>query len=141
MTVSAYNDNIWLMVKLLALFLGGGAGTLTRYFVSSHSSRMIESGFPFGTTVVNVSGSFIIGFLWAFMELVNMSPNLRAFIFIGFLGGYTTFSTYMMENLNLLRGGETKAMMTNILLSNIAGLVLVVAGFFIGRYFVNFLRG
>ncbi len=129
------------MIKILALFLGGGAGTLTRYFVSSHSSRMIESGFPFGTTIVNVSGSFLVGFLWALMESTSISPNLRAFILIGFLGGYTTFSTYMLENLSLLRGNEMKAVITNILFSNIAGLFLVVAGFFLGRYCINFLRG
>ena len=69
------------------------------------------------------------------MDIVNFSPNLRAFVFIGFLGGYTTFSTYMLENLNLLRGNEIKAAVTNILLSNIAGLLLVAAGFMLGRYF------
>jgi len=75
------------------------------------------------------------------MELINISPNLRAFVFIGFLGGYTTFSTYMLENLSLLRGNEVKAVLTNILFSNIAGLLLVIAGFFLGRYCINFLRG
>jgi len=129
------------MIKILALFTGGGIGTLCRYFVSSQSGRLVESGFPIGTTIVNLSGSFIIGFLWALMELMNFSPNLRAFVFIGFLGGYTTFSTYMLENLSLLKGNEVKAMLTNILFSNIAGLLLVVAGFFLGRYCINFLRG
>lgn len=129
------------MIKILALFAGGGIGTLCRYFISSQSGRLVESGFPVGTTVVNLSGSFAIGFLWALMELINISPNLRAFIFIGFLGGYTTFSTYMLENLSLLRGNEMKAVVTNILFSNIAGLLLVIAGFFLGRYCINFLRG
>lgn len=128
-------------MKILALFAGGGIGTLCRYFISSQSGRFAESGFPVGTIVVNLSGSFAIGFLWALMELINISPNLRAFIFIGFLGGYTTFSTYMLENLSLLRGNEMKAVVTNILFSNIAGLLLVIAGFFLGRYCINFLRG
>lgn len=129
------------MTKLLALFLGGGLGTLCRYFVSSQSGRLAGSGFPVGTTVVNLSGSFAIGFLWALVEMSNISPNLRAFVFIGFLGGYTTFSTYMLENLSLLKGNEIKAVLSNILFSNTAGLFLVVAGFFLGRYFFNFLRG
>lgn len=129
------------MIKILALFAGGGLGTLCRYFVSSQSGRLMGSGFPVGTTIVNLSGSFVIGFLWAVMELTNISPNLRAFVFIGFLGGYTTFSTYMLENLSLLRGNELKAVLSNILFSNIAGLFLVIAGFFLGRYFINFLRG
>ena len=129
------------MIKILALFTGGGLGTLCRYFVSSQSGRLMGSGFPAGTAMVNLSGSFIIGFLWAMMELTNISPNLRAFVFIGFLGGYTTFSTYMLENLSLLRGNEVKAVLTNILFSNIAGLLLVVTGFFLGRYCINFLRG
>ena len=117
--------------------MGGGLGTLCRHFVSSQSGRFAGSGFPVGTTVVNLSGSFVIGFLWAIVEMSSISPNLRAFIFIGFLGGYTTFSTYMLENLSLLKGNEIKAVLTNILFSNIAGLLLVVAGLFLGKYFLN----
>ena len=79
----------------------------------------------------------MIVFLWAIVEMSSISPNLRAFIFIGFLGGYTTFSTYMLENLSLLKGNEIKAVLTNILFSNIAGLLLVVAGLFLGKYFLN----
>ncbi|MFA5104933.1 MAG: fluoride efflux transporter CrcB [Candidatus Margulisiibacteriota bacterium] len=127
--------------KAFWLFAGGGIGTLLRYFVSSSSNRYFNSGFPVGTTIINLSGSLLIGFLWSSMELVNMSPNLRAFVFIGFLGGYTTFSTFMLENLNLMRNDEIKGMLANILISNIFGVIMVISGFVLGRYCINLIRG
>jgi len=127
--------------KLLLLFAGGGAGTVFRYLVSSYSGRLVQSGFPVGTAVVNLSGSFLIGLLWAMTDVMNISPNLRALVFIGFIGGYTTFSTFMIENLNLIRSSEVKGMVMNLLLNNILGLVLVIAGFMFGKYFINLMRG
>ena len=127
--------------KALWLFAGGGIGTIARYFVSSSSNRYFSSGFPIGTAIINLSGSFLIGFLWAGTEFINMSPNVRAFVFIGLLGGYTTFSTFMIENLNLIRGNEIKGMFANVLISNIFGLLLVIAGLVLGRYCINLLRG
>jgi CrcB protein len=132
---------IYSMEKAIALFFGGGLGTIVRYFISSRSARIFDSGFPVGTTVINLSGSFVIGFLWALMEYLNISPNMRAFVFIGFLGGYTTFSTFMMENLNLFRGNEIKSMLSNILISNVFGLILVFTGFVMGRYLITLIRG
>ena len=127
--------------KLLLLFAGGGAGTVLRYLVSSSSNRFFSSGFPVGTTIVNLSGSFVIGLLWSLMEFIDISPNLRAFLFIGFLGGYTTFSTFMLENLNLMRSSEIKGMIANIIISNVLGIILVIAGFVLGRYCINLIRG
>ena len=127
--------------KLIWLFAGGGIGTLLRYYISSSSNRFFSSGFPFGTTIINLSGSFVIGLLWSLMEFVDMSPNFRAFLFIGFLGGYTTFSTFMLENLNLMRNNEIKGMIANIFISNVLGIILVIAGFVLGRYCINLIRG
>ena len=127
--------------RLILLFAGGGAGTVLRYLISSFSGRLFSSGFPIGTAVVNLSGSFAIGLLWSLTEFINVSPNLRAFVFIGFIGGYTTFSTFMLENLNLMRNNEIKGMIANIIVSNVLGIILVIAGFVLGRYCINLIRG
>lgn len=129
------------MIKIAALFVGGGFGTLLRYFMSSGSQRLVNTGFPVGTITINLSGSFLIGLLWALAGTFNVSPNFRAFIFIGVLGGYTTFSTFMLENLNLLRGSEIKAAVVNLLFSNFAGLALVFIGYYIGVFMISLLRG
>ncbi len=134
------SDKILKMIRLIVLFLGGGLGTLTRYFISKVTNRFFLLSFPFGTTFVNMSGSFLIGFLWSFFDVIKISPNTRAFIFIGFLGGYTTFSTYMLENLNYFRDNEAKTAGMNILVSNILGLVLVFFGFLLGKYLISVFR-
>lgn len=128
------------MVKILSLFIGGGLGTICRYYLSSRSTRLFNTTFPIGTTIVNLTGSFIIGFLWAITEIANVSSTTRAFIFIGFLGGYTTFSTFMLENLNLIRGNESKTAIFNILFNNVVGVILVLLGFILGKSLINFFR-
>jgi len=89
---------------------------------------------------VNLAGSFLIGLLWGFFEYEDMSPNARNFIFIGILGGFTTFSTFALENMHLFRDGEIKLAFANILASNIFGILLVFAGFFISKYIINTMR-
>ncbi len=125
------------MTKYLLLAAGGAIGTLLRYSLSGLTYRVIDGIFPWGTLFVNLAGSFAIGLLWGFFEIGNMSPNLRNFIFIGILGGFTTFSSFTLESFNLLRDGEIKYAMSNILASNIIGLALVFAGFFISRHIIT----
>ena len=128
------------MIKVIYLLSGGAIGTLARYGVSGFSHRVFSSIFPWGTLMVNLIGSFVIGLLWGISEQTNFSPNIRAFIFIGILGGFTTFSSYSLETLNLFRDGEVKMGIINILANNILGLVLVFAGFILSKGIVNFIK-
>jgi CrcB protein len=96
--------------------------------------------FPWGTLLVNMMGSFIIGLLWGVFETGNLSTNVRNFIFIGVLGGFTTFSTFALESLNLFRDGEMKLALSNLLVSNILGVALVFVGFLLSKYIINFMK-
>ena len=128
------------MIKYILLAAGGAVGTILRYSMSGLAYRMVNSIFPWGTIVVNLTGSFVIGLLWGFFEIQNISSNMRNFIFIGILGGFTTFSTYALESLNLFRDGEIKLAMTNILISNVCGLILVFAGFMLSKFIINLIK-
>ena len=128
------------MTKFILLAAGGAIGTILRYSISGFTYRFFSGVFPWGTLAVNLTGSLIIGFLWGLFEIENISSNVRNFIFIGILGGFTTFSTFALESLNLFRDGEVKLALTNILASNILGIVLVFLGFIIARNIVNLVR-
>ena len=128
------------MLKYILLATGGAIGTILRYSMSGLTYRIVNSVFPWGTIVVNLTGSFAIGLLWGFFEIQNISSNMRNFIFIGILGGFTTFSTYALESLNLFRDGEIKLAMTNLLISNIFGLLLVFAGFILSKFIINLIK-
>lgn len=122
------------MLKFVLIMVGGGLGSLLRYATSGAVYRFVSGVFPWGTLVVNLSGSFAIGFLWGLAERFPFSVNTKAFIFVGILGGFTTFSTFSLENLNLLRDGETKLALINILCSNVLGIGLAFLGFGLARY-------
>ncbi len=128
------------MVNLAFVAAGGAVGSMLRYSLSGLVQRASAGMFPWGTMFVNLAGSFLIGLLWGFFEYEDMSPNARNFIFIGILGGFTTFSTFALENMHLFRDGEIKLAFANILASNIFGILLVFAGFFISRYIINTMR-
>ncbi len=129
------------MLKLLFIALGGAAGTLLRYGISGISYGFSDGVFPFGTLVVNLSGAFTIGFLWGLFEGSNISSTVRTPIFVGILGGYTTFSTYALESFNLIRNKEYKIALINILASNIFGISLVFTGFIISKLLIANLKG
>ena len=128
------------MIKYILLATGGAIGTVLRYSMSGLTYRIVDGVFPWGTIFVNLTGSFAIGLLWGFFEIQNISSNMRNFIFIGILGGFTTFSTYALESLNLFRDGEIKLAFTNLLISNICGLLLVFAGFMLSRFIINLIK-
>lgn len=120
-------------MNLLFIAAGGALGALLRYGVSGWVYRFTSGDFPWGTIAVNLSGCFLIGFLWESAQRVTISPEIRSLIFIGFLGAFTTFSTFGLETVNLLRDGEIRQALNNILLSNISGIALVFAGLFASR--------
>lgn len=125
------------MQKVLWIGLGGGLGTILRYVVSSMDHRFFLGTFPAGTLMVNITGSLVIGFLWGFCEKVDLASGVQLFVFIGLLGGYTTFSSFALENLNLLREGELRIAAVNIVATNFLGLVAVFLGFYAARFILR----
>ncbi len=122
------------MYHILFIALGGCLGAISRYFISKLISQSINNIFPWGTLIINLTGSFLIGFFFDFFDKFLISRNTRSFISIGFLGAYTTFSTYTLESINLFKEGEYKLFFINILLSNILGLGMVIAGIFTSKF-------
>ena len=120
--------------KLLLIAAGGAIGALLRYVVSGWAQAALGGTFPWGTLAVNLAGCFLIGFLWTAAEHVSFSGATRTLVFTGVLGAFTTFSTYGLESLNLLRDGEVGPGLTNILVSNVLGLIMVYLGFVAARY-------
>lgn len=123
-----------LMLRLLFIGLGGAIGTMCRYLVSSIDARWSNGIFPLSTLLINVAGSLVIGLLWGFFERSVISPHVRMFIFVGILGGFTTFSTFSLETFHLIRDGEIKVALMNVAMTNIVGIALVFVGFWLSRY-------
>ena len=96
------------LATILLIGVGGFIGTVLSYWLSGAVQALAGSaGFPFGTLAVNLTGCFVIGFLSQLADAREVfTPESRAFVFVGILGGFTTFSTFGNESLNLLRGGE-----------------------------------
>ncbi len=128
------------MLKLFVIALGGAIGTLARYIVGGLDYRFSNGVFPISTLVVNVSGSLVIGFLWAVVDRFTISPNTRLFIFIGILGGYTTFSTFSLETFNLMRDGEYRIALINVGLSTILSIMAVFLGYFVSKILMSFIN-
>lgn len=122
------------MYKILLIGVLGLVGTLARYWLSGWADQWWGGAFPFGTLIVNLIGCLAIGFLFhATEEKYLIDPAIRSAVLIGFLGGFTTFSSFAIQSLNLLRDGEIFLAGTNILISNIAGLCLAWVGYAISR--------
>lgn len=122
------------MIKWVYLFLGGGVGTIARYVFSGCVYQWIGPRFPFGTLAVNLLGCFLIGFFAVLTEeKFLLPPELRVLVFAGFLGGFTTFSTFIFETANLVRDGEGLLALGNVLLSVCAGFVAFRLGVLLGE--------
>ena len=124
-----------IMINTVLIFIGCGLGGLCRYWASNAIYLWLGKAFPLGTLFVNVSGSFLMGFL--FMRIIAnyeaIGQPLRALLLIGFLGGYTTFSSFSMETLALLENGEITSAVLNIILSFLLCLSAVWIGALLGR--------
>lgn len=116
------------MFTCFLIFVAGGIGSLCRYFVAFFVGSFTKTSFPLGTLSVNLIGSFIMGMSFAFFEHFVFSPEFKLTLTVGFLGGFTTFSTYALETTNLLRDREYRLFAYNILVSNIFGLFCVILG-------------
>jgi fluoride exporter len=113
--------------------VGGAIGSLFRFLLSGAIIRVIPGPFPSGTFAINVSGSFLIGFLTAaFLHRPELPTNLRLFLITGFLGGYTTFSSFELEALIALRSGSNTVAASYVLLSVGLGLLVAWIGLMLG---------
>jgi CrcB protein len=125
-------------VNVLLVFLGGGLGSAARYGVGVLALRLIGSGVPWGTFVINVLGAFLMGIVAETFALkAGLSQPLRLFLTTGILGGFTTFSTYALETALLQERGELGAALAYAL----GSLVVGVAALFAGLALVRFLIG
>ncbi len=127
-------------MKYLLIVAGGGIGALLRYSLSLLAQKQLGNSFPHGTLAVNIIGAFIIGFAWEVSQSLIISDNIKLFVFMGFLGGLTTFSTYSLETVNYFRNNEITKAFLNIVLSNISCIILVFAGYLSARYLMKFIR-
>jgi fluoride exporter len=118
------------MVRILLVGLGGFVGSILRYLLSGVSQAIFQTArFPVGTLIVNLSGCFVIGLLSQLAESQGAFTQLtRAFVFVGILGGYTTFSTLSNESLNLFRSGDAGLGLLNVGVQVLGGLLLAWAG-------------
>ena len=113
------------------VFLGGGLGSMARFAASGIVARMVGETFPWGTLSVNVLGSLIIGFVATATGIdgrLMISPAAREFMMLGFLGGFTTFSSFSLQTLSLARNGEWLQAAANVVASVIICLVAVWLG-------------
>ncbi len=120
------------------IFLGAGLGGISRYWVSNGIHLFLGRQFPFGTLVVNATGSFLMGMLITiiFERFDGIGPQLRALLLIGFLGGYTTFSSFSLETLNLIENGAWWNALLNIFLNVFLCVGLSCLGVLGGRQFL-----
>ncbi len=124
--------------NILMVAAGGGLGALCRYGIALFAARYIGIRFPWGTLVANMTGCFLIGAAFTLVELRAglLSPPARLFFITGFLGALTTFSTYALESVNAMKAGSY-VVVTNFLVNNIGGGLLVLAGMGLVRYLVK----
>lgn len=121
-------------MNFVIVALGAIFGANLRYILSRLTARLIGPVFPYGTLIINVSGSFIVGWfmIWT-TERVLVDPRWRLLIVIGFCGGLTTFSSYAFETMAYFEQGQWTSMATNILANNLLSLLAVLAGMALAR--------
>jgi CrcB protein len=122
------------MLQLIAIAAGGALGALARYGVANAVYAWLGRGFPWGTLAVNLLGSFLMGLLFVLLiERLSWAPEWRGAILIGFLGAFTTFSTFSIETLNLLEEGAMLTAFLNMVVSVWLCILVCWVGIFLGR--------
>ncbi|WP_461247335.1 fluoride efflux transporter CrcB [Treponema sp. R6D11] len=123
-------------MNIIYVFIGGGLGALSRYLCVQYINNKFIQNFPLGTLFVNSIGSLIIGFFYKTFETYIIPIELRLFIITGFLGGYTTFSTYSLETVQCFMNGNYKQALLNIFINNILCILFVVFGILISKVII-----
>ena len=122
------------MIRYLLVAIGGGAGALARYVAASAIMTRFGGKFPLGTLVINVTGSFLIGFLMTTLtERFKLDPSWRLLLVVGFLGGYTTFSSFEWETFTAVREGAWWTGALNVTSSVMLGYIAVWLGVMLAR--------
>lgn len=123
-------------MRYLIIGMGGFLGANARYLVAGWFAERFGPSFPYGTLVINVSGSFILGFfLGLITDRFSVHPHWRLFFAIGFLSAYTTFSTFSFENIALLQNRAFLLALANMVGSVALGLIAVILGMALARIF------
>ena len=119
-------------MQWLAVAVGGALGSMARHWVNLEIAHRWERSVPYATATVNLVGSIVIGFLAGLVavERLHIQPVLRTFIFVGILGGFTTFSSFMLDTFTLAHGSDHVAAAANLVGQTAAGIVLIVAGYY-----------
>ncbi len=123
------------MADYLWVCLGAVLGASARLFVSRLSARFISEVLPYGTLIINVTGSFVLGFflVWT-TERVLADPRWRLFVAIGFCGSYTTFSSYAFETFAFFEQANWALVISNVMANNVVGFAAVIAGAMLARW-------
>jgi CrcB protein len=119
----------------IAVVLGGAVGSAARHAVNLTFSHLGEGATPYATATVNIAGSLVIGVLAGLSAggRLHMSPHVRTFVFVGILGGFTTFSSLMLDTLTLTHGTERGLAIANVLVQVVVGAIAVFTGYAAAR--------
>lgn len=124
------------MLHLLSVAVGGAAGALARYWVSGMLISNTQLKLPYGTLICNVLGSFLMGICFVLiMEKARINPELRPLLMVGFLGAFTTFSTFSLEAVTMLQEGHIMSAAIYILMSVVLCMVALYSGLWFTRLF------
>lgn len=122
------------MNRFLVIGLGAALGANARYLIGLWAAGQWGAGFPYGTLLVNLTGSLVLGFFVGLTETrLALPPEYRLFVAVGLLGGYTTFSSYAVESISLLQSGNGWLALLDVLGNNLLGGVAALVGLFLGR--------
>lgn len=128
------NLHLYIMNQLLLIFIGGGLGSLTRFSLSKFIQENIDKSFPFGTLGVNVVASVILGIFVGMVEEKTLAnPNYKALIATGFCGGFSTFSTFSNDTLQLIQSNRIFEALVNILLNVTLCILATFGGMMLGK--------
>lgn len=123
-----------ILTKILMLAVAGALGTLARFGVSTLTQKLFGSAFPWGTLTVNMLGCLFFGFVWSLTESqLVIAGEFRFFILAGFMGAFTTFSTFAFESAQMAQTHHWPFLLINLAVQNIVGIVLILLGLKLGR--------
>jgi len=125
------------MNKILFVALGGAIGSSLRFFLSALIPKVLGRIFLWGTFSVNIIGSLLIGIMWAYFENNLSNYNLKLFLVVGLLGGFTTFSSFSLETINLFKTEGIRIALLYIFSTNIFGILAAFGGYYISKQIIS----